>query len=161
MVNQVALHTKKALNVAISCCKREQTTRGLPWCVYEVLRTKKNPPHKDNAVQIEAAKFLNVMKKPYQKKWQGTPHHTKAKSLYRTPKDISLWNRNCDLGWFLADWQFWKKNWRPIISNFCGQFFMFSGAKGSWVARMGRNFDDYPGFQPMRSWANTYQCTGL
>ena len=21
---------------------------------------------------------------------------------------------------------------------------------------MGRNFDDYPGFQPMRSWANTY-----
>ena len=28
--------------------------------------------------------------------------------------------------------------------------------KCSWVARMGRNFDDYPGFQPMRSWANTY-----
>ena len=28
--------------------------------------------------------------------------------------------------------------------------------KGSWVARMGRNFDDYPGFQPMKSWANTY-----
>ena len=21
---------------------------------------------------------------------------------------------------------------------------------------MGRNFDDYPGFQPFRSWANTY-----
>ena len=28
--------------------------------------------------------------------------------------------------------------------------------KGSWIARMGRNFDDYPGFQPFRSWANTY-----
>ena len=28
--------------------------------------------------------------------------------------------------------------------------------KGSWVARMGRNFDDYPSFQPMRSWVNTY-----
>ena len=31
----------------------------------------------------------------------------------------------------------------------------------SWIARMGRNFDDYPGFQPFRSWANTYaqDCT--
>ena len=28
--------------------------------------------------------------------------------------------------------------------------------KGSWIARMGQNFDDYPGFQPFRSWANTY-----
>ena len=28
--------------------------------------------------------------------------------------------------------------------------------KGSWTARMGRNFDDFPGFQPFRSWANTY-----
>ena len=26
---------------------------------------------------------------------------------------------------------------------------------------MGRNFDDYPGFQPFRSWANTQVCTGL
>ena len=28
---------------------------------------------------------------------------------------------------------------------------------------MGRNFDDYPGFQPMRSWANTYaqDCSSL
>ena len=33
--------------------------------------------------------------------------------------------------------------------------------KGSWIARMGQNFDDYPGFQPVRSWANTYaqDCT--
>ena len=28
--------------------------------------------------------------------------------------------------------------------------------KGSWIARIGRNFDDYPGFHPFRSWANTY-----
>ena len=28
--------------------------------------------------------------------------------------------------------------------------------KGSWVARIGQNFDDYPSFQPMRSWAKTY-----
>ena len=37
----------------------------------------------------------------------------------------------------------------------------WKAVKGSWVARMGRNFDDYPGFQPMRSWANTYaqDCT--
>jgi hypothetical protein len=29
------------------------------------------------------------------------------------------------------------------------------------VVRMGRNFDDNPGFQPMRSWVNTYaqNCT--
>ena len=35
--------------------------------------------------------------------------------------------------------------------------------KGSWVARMGRNFDDYPGVQPKRSWANTYaqDCSKL
>ena len=28
---------------------------------------------------------------------------------------------------------------------------------------MGRNFDDYPGFQPFRSWANTYaqDCMSL
>ena len=28
---------------------------------------------------------------------------------------------------------------------------------------MGRNFDDYPGFQPFRSWANTYaqDCKSL
>ena len=28
--------------------------------------------------------------------------------------------------------------------------------KGSWVARIGRNFDDYPGFQLMRSWAKLH-----
>ena len=33
--------------------------------------------------------------------------------------------------------------------------------KVSWIAGMGRNFDDYPGFQLFRSWANTYaqDCT--
>ena len=28
--------------------------------------------------------------------------------------------------------------------------------KASMCLEMGRNFDDYPGFQPMRSWINTY-----
>ena len=32
----------------------------------------------------------------------------------------------------------------------------WKAVKGSWVARMGRNFDDYSGFQLMISWANTY-----
>ena len=32
----------------------------------------------------------------------------------------------------------------------------WKAVKVSWVARMERNFDDYPGFHPMRSWANTY-----
>ena len=31
---------------------------------------------------------------------------------------------------------------------------LHSAVKGSWVARMGRNFDDYSGFKPKRSWAN-------
>ena len=32
---------------------------------------------------------------------------------------------------------------------------------GSWVARMGQNFDDYHGFQSRRSWVNTYAQLGL
>ena len=53
---------------------------------------------------------------------------------------------------------FSKKN---IKKHFFSIFFFFclvpwKAVRGSWVARMGRNFDVYPGFQPMRSWANTY-----
>ena len=46
---------------------------------------------------------------------------------------------------------FWKK-----LKNF--GLIPWKAVKGSWIARMGRNFDDYPypGFQPFRSWANTY-----
>ena len=39
-----------------------------------------------------------------------------------------------------------KKNW----------LIPWKAVKGSWLARMGQNFDYYPGFQPMRSWTNTY-----
>ena len=40
-----------------------------------------------------------------------------------------LWNRNWHLGWIWANWQYWKKGSGPIMSNFWGWFFMFSGAK--------------------------------
>ena len=59
---------------------------------------------------------------------------------------------------------FSKKYWeltvlKLILSRPFWIFFSFiqwKAVKFSWVARMGRNFDNYPGFQPMRSWANTY-----
>ena len=38
------------------------------------------------------------------------------------------------------------------IRSKTGKKFIF----GSRVARMGQNFDDCPGFQHMKSWANTY-----
>ena len=40
-----------------------------------------------------------------------------------------------------------------VLKFFC--LIPWKVVEGSWVARMG-HFDDYPGFQPMRSWANTY-----
>ena len=58
----------------------------------------------------------------------------------------------------LAKWGFFES----AILDFCFRFFFlfclipWKIVKGSWIARMGRNFDDYPGFQPFRSWANTY-----
>ena len=38
---------------------------------------------------------------------------------------------------------------------------MQKNVKVYWLARIGQNFNDYPGMQPMRSWANTYaqDCT--
>ena len=53
-------------------------------------------------------------------------------------------------------WIFFSKN---FFFFFC--LILWKVVKGSWIARMGRNFDDYPGFQPFRSWANTYaqDCT--
>ena len=42
----------------------------------------------------------------------------------------------------------------PVHYFFC--IIPWSAVKDFWVARMGQNFDDYPGFQPMRSWANNY-----
>ena len=63
---------------------------------------------------------------------------------------------------------FAKKYWElTVLKNIVILTFFFKkekknclipwkAVKGSWVARMGRKFDDYPGFQPMRFWANTY-----
>ena len=43
---------------------------------------------------------------------------------------IFLWNRNWDLGWIWANWQYWKKVCGPIMSNFWGCFFSyFQGQK--------------------------------
>ena len=68
----------------------------------------------------------------------------------------------------IENWLFWKTQffW---VGHF-GLFFQFFFALSPWksvkvskLARIGRNFDDYPGFQPFRSWANTYaqDCTCL
>ena len=43
--------------------------------------------------------------------------------------------------------------WIFFLIFFC--LIPWKAVKGSWRARMGLNFDDYPGFQPMRSLANT------
>ena len=57
------------------------------------------------------------------------------------------------LSWkFFEDWQFWKISFfKSAILNF---FFwkkkkkmLHKKAKVSWLTRLGRNFDDYPGFQ--------------
>ena len=56
------------------------------------------------------------------------------------------------------------ENWRSWKSQFfwVSHFILFF-ASSPWksvniygVGRMGQKFDDYPGFQSMRSWANTY-----
>jgi hypothetical protein len=52
---------------------------------------------------------------------------------------------------------------RPFRNLFFKYFFFFfliiEGVKGYWVAKMGQNFDENTGFQPMRSGANTWACT--
>ena len=46
--------------------------------------------------------------------------------LYKSRGDQFLYNRNWDLSWFWAGWQYWKKT-GPNMSNFWRQFFfMFS-----------------------------------
>ena len=47
---------------------------------------------------------------------------TKSLYLHKSRDEQSLWNRNWDLGWFWADWQYWKK-FGVIMSNFWGRFF--------------------------------------
>ena len=49
--------------------------------------------------------------------------------LYKSRGDQFLYNRNWDLSWFWAGWQYWKKT-GPNMSNFWRQFFfMFSWTK--------------------------------
>ena len=48
--------------------------------------------------------------------------HTWDQSTHKLRGEPFLWNRNWDLGWFWAGWQYWKKNLGPIVSNFWGQF---------------------------------------
>ena len=65
---------------------------------------------------------------------------------------------------FLPNWAGWQNEVflsRPFWIFFFEKKIFFclipwKIVKGSWIARMGQNFDDYPGFQPFRSWANTY-----
>ena len=48
-----------------------------------------------------------------------------------------LWNRNWDLGWIWADWQYWKKGSGPIMSIFWGWFFhVFKGTKNQVVSAL-------------------------
>ena len=68
------------------------------------------------------------------------------------PKDQSMkvWQK------IFENWRFWKTQFfliRPILDLFFSNIFFFASSpwklvKVSWVSRMGRNFDDYPGFQP-------------
>ena len=51
------------------------------------------------------------------------------------------------------------------ISGFLSQPFfkssLWESVKNSWVARMGRNFDDYPGFQPKSTSAQKYATQSI
>ena len=61
-------------------------------------------------------------------------------------------------------WNFCKKCWVghfwPFFTNFFFKFFFSStwkSVKGSWILRMGRNVDEYPGFQPKNQPPQTFQ----
>ena len=65
----------------------------------------------------------------------------------------------------LAKWGFFESailNFFFSTKKFFFCFIPWKVVKASWIARMGRNFDYYSGFQPFRTWANTYaqDCTG-
>ena len=62
----------------------------------------------------------------------------------------------------IKNWRFWKTCfflslpfWNLTFKNIFSSI-PWESVKGSWVARMGQNFDDYPGFKPKRPLANTY-----
>ena len=65
-------------------------------------------------------------------KWLSfQPFETIKKGLW-IPCEQFLWNRNWDMDWFWAGWQYWKKHFWPIMSNFIGRFFIFSWAKNKF-----------------------------
>ena len=49
--------------------------------------------------------------------------------IHKSHGEQFLWNRNLDLGWIWAGWQYWKRKSGPIMSNILGPFFMFTWAK--------------------------------
>ena len=49
--------------------------------------------------------------------------------IHKSRSEQFLWNRNSDLGWFWADWQYWKNYLGWLWAGFEGVFFMFSWAK--------------------------------
>ena len=63
----------------------------------------------------------------------------------------------------IENWRFWKTSffWVGHFEFFFSKIFFFATSQWKSVNiyrifwRIFRNFDDYPGFQPMRSWANT------
>ena len=69
-----------------------------------------------------------------------------------------MWESRKNVMFFYINHKFGPK--RFLYNAWISIFFFLhpheKAFKVSWVARMGRNFDDYSGFQPMRSWANTY-----
>ena len=59
-----------------------------------------------------------------------------TKSLCRSRTGGHFYGKIWDLGWFLADWQYWKKKLGRLWATFEGVFFMFSGAKISHFFRI-------------------------
>ena len=61
-------------------------------------------------------------------KWTWGPPLTKV-IIHKLSAEQFLWNRNWDLGWFWAGWQYWKNNFGPIMINFWGRFLCFHRQK--------------------------------
>ena len=62
-------------------------------------------------------------------KWLSfQPFETIKKGLW-IPCEQFLWNRNWDMGWFWAGWQYWKKHLDRLWATFEVGFFMFLGTK--------------------------------
>ena len=58
----------------------------------------------------------------WQRRLNGKARVASKVIIHKSRGDQFLWNRNWDLGWFWAGWQYWKKI-GPIMSNFWERFF--------------------------------------